>query len=157
MTLAATIRYPPRPASCRSDWSCFSSVLDSWASLSSARSLAFWACSEAILLSEDGPPVTQSKTEDTGLVTSLATRSTGPKTVDPTLRADEVPPSRKSIVISATAAIRRTPRTRRTRRVSCMRLLAGAAAGGGPFTQLYSAPGLGHENRTQHLEIVHAL
>src|ERR1700759_2846770 len=153
MTRPATIRYPPRPASCSSEDSCCSSDLDSWAALSSARSLALAACRDVILLSEDGPPVTQSKTEDTGLVTSLAARSTGPKMPAPTPRAGEVPPSRKSIVISATAAIRRIPRTRRPRRGSCLRLLAGAAW----RPPVYSAPGLGHENRTQHVEIVHAL
>src|ERR1700727_4035384 len=99
MTRAATIRYPPRPASFSSDDSWLSSALDSWAALRSARSLALAACSEAILLSADGPPVTPSKTDDTGLVTLLATRSTGPQTLDPTPRAGEVPPSRKSIVI----------------------------------------------------------
>src|SRR5271166_160086 len=154
MTLAATIRYPPRPASCRREDSWASSVLLSCAVLSSARSWALAFCRAAILLAAEGPPVTQSKNDETGLVTSLVTRSTGPKMAAPTPRTGDEPLSRKSTVISATAAISRTPRTRRTRRVSCNATPRGRRSRGGPFA---SAPALGHENLAQRVEVLDAL
>src|ERR1700722_6896876 len=151
-------------SSCSSCASCFFAAWLSDAELSSARSAAFCRCRLAIVLCAEGPPVIESNRLATGPVTSCVTCSTGPKMSAPAFLAGDAPPSLKSSVIRTTAMSKSTPRTRRVRRLSCTSAPRPPAAAaerawrGAPGNRRrLSAPGVGHQDLTQGLEVLDAL
>src|SRR5215469_258972 len=114
MTLAASTRYCPAPATSSSLRNCCKSDLLSCTPASSARSLTTCSCRLFTWLEDEPPPEMTRATVPVPFSAPPKTATTAPRIPSST----EFEPSEYSSAISASETTSNTPRTSRVRRVS---------------------------------------